>query len=285
MKKTILFVMSLIGIFLIVNCNSNKIENQWMGSEIAIDGNNQDWSGINQHLLEDQNIVMNLANDENNFYIVFSGNDEKMVQRIRMMGARIWLNGKGKKTKGYGICYTGSTEIFVNNRPEIKSSESKMKPSDDRMPRMPEQFNEKIPKPGMIMFIHGDEHEELAENNTIGPTSGSFYKNGVFCYEFKIPLPVDAELGKTVTLGLELGGISDDDRKAMRPPDRGSMPDGGGRPDGDMGGGPGGMGGRPGGMGGRPGGPGGPGGERPQHGLQSEKQEVWFTVVLAQKSK
>ena len=43
----------------------------------------------------------------------------------------------------------------------------------------------------------------------------------------------------------------------------------------------GGMGGRPGGMGGRPGGM--RGGERPSGGSGFEKQEMWFTIVLADK--
>lgn len=100
--------------------------------------------------------------------------------------------------------------------------------------------------------------------------------------------------GKELKLGLELGGMSQEDRAAMRQelggmPGRGERPDGGEPPDGDMGGRPpGGRGGRPGGMGGRPGGMGGkPGGMRGGQGPTGaqgfEKQEVWFTVVLAEK--
>ena len=129
------------------------------------------------------------------------------------------------------------------------------------------------------MIIQDDEKTERNEFSFDGPAAGSTYQNGVFCYEFRLPIPISTEMDKKLKLGLELGGMSDEDRRAMRQ-ERGGMRGEGGRP-GGMGGRPGGMGGRPGGMGGRPGSM--RDGDRLSGGIGFEKQEIWFSVLLAQK--
>lgn len=275
MKKSIFIVISLIGFSLISGCGGDKIENQWLDQEIAIDGKYEDWEGINQNILEDLNIVVGMANDETNLYLMFRMNDERMARRIRMMGVTIWLNKEGKKKKDYGVCYTGSTDLHISDRPGLRPTDERSTQMEERMEKMRERLGKDLPRAGRIMIIQGDEKTERDESSFDGPAAGSTYQNGVFCYEFKLPIPISTELGKKLKLGLELGGISDEDRKAM-------MQEMGGRPGGGMGGRPGGMGGRPGGMGGRPGGM--RGGERSTGGFGFEKQEMWFTVVLAQEN-
>ena len=274
MKKSIFIVISLIGFSLISGCGGDKIENQWLDQEIAIDGKYEDWEGINQNILEDLNIVVGMANDETNLYLMFRMNDERMARRIRMMGVIVWLNKDGKKRKDYGICYTGSTDLHISDRPGLRPTDERSTQMEERMKKMRERLGENLPRAGRIMVIQGDEKTELDESAFEGPAAGSTYENGVFCYEFKLPIPISTDLKKKMKLGLELGSISDEDRKAM-------MQEMGGRSGGGMGGRPGGMGGRPGGRGGRPGGM--RGGERHSGGTGFEKQEVWFDVVLAKK--
>ncbi len=275
MRKTIFLFVLFIGLAIIVACKGNKILNQWADRAIAIDGKYADWEGINQNLLEDQNIVIGTANDDNYFYLMLRMNDERMARRIRMMGVTVWLNKEGKNKKDYGICYTGSTDLHISDRPELRPTDQRSRQMEERMERMREKLREKLPRPGMIIIFQGEEKIERNENTLEGPAAGSTYENGVFCYEFKMPIPISTELGKKIKLGLELGGMSDEDRRAM-------MKQMGGRPGGGMGGRPGGIGGRPGGMGRRPGGM--RGGERPSGGFGFEKQEVWFDVVLTKEN-
>jgi len=273
MRKTIFLFALVLGLSTLVGCKGNKIQNQWVDQKIAIDGKYVDWEGINQSILEDQNIVVGIANDENNLYLMFRGNDERMARRIRMMGVTVWLNKEGKKKKDFGILYTGSTDLHVSYRSETRSSDPKNRQMEERMQQMMEKQRENLPKPGMIMIIQGEDKNERNEYSLDGPAAGSAYENGVFCYEFKMPIPISIESGDEVKLGLELGGMSDEDRKAMMQ-EMGGMRGSGGRRGGGMGGRPGGMGGRPGGM---------RGGERPSGGSGFEKQEMWFTIVLADK--
>ena len=274
MRKKIFPFVLVLGLSILVGCKGNKIQNQWADREIKIDGKYENWEGFNQNILEDQKIVVGMANDENNLYLMFRGNDERMARRIRMMGVTVWLNKEGKKKKDSGILYTGSTDLHVSYRPEINSSNPRNQQMEKRMKRMMERQREKLPQPGMIMIIQGENRNERNEYSLEGPAAGSAYENGVFCYEFKIPIPMSTGSNNEVKLGLELAGISDKDRKAMMR-EMGGMRGAGGRSGGGMGGRPGGMGGRPGGM---------RGGERPSGGTGFEEEEMWFTVVLAKKN-
>ena len=120
-----------------------------------------------------------------------------------------------------------------------------------------------------------------------GARAAAAYFNGFYTYELSIPLgssalqpqALDVGPGDTVRLCVELGGLSKSDREqleeAMKERRRGR---GGIRPEGGMG--PGGGMGSPGGMGGR-GGMGGPPGGRGDMDEMFEKQEMWFTISLA----
>ncbi len=292
MKKVTLLVFGIIALSLIIGCKGDKIQNQWVAhGKIIIDGKYADWEGIAQYTLEAQNLVVGLANDETDLYLMFRGNDEKMARQIQMMGVTVWMNKEGKKQKDYGICYTGSTDLHVSRRPDMEKFDRRPKGTDDRsrqiegrMEKMRERRRENLPNPGRIFIIHGDEKTERSEISFEGPAAGSSYKDEVFCYEFRIPIPISVESSNEIKLGLELGGMSKEDQKAMRQEmdemrGHGERSDGGEPPDGNMGGRPGGMGGRPGGIWGRP------GGERPSGGAGLEKQEIWFTVLLATERK
>lgn len=295
MRKTIYAFVSILGLFLTIGCGGDKIQNQWADLEITIDGKFADWQGIAQYTLEDQNLIMGVANDASHLYLMFRGSDDQMARRIQMMGVTVWLNKEGKKQKEYGICYTGSTDIHVSYRPKIERDdrgpremyEQSAKEMEERMAKMRERRGGNLPGPGRIFIIEGDQRTERYEIALEGPAAGSAYNDGVFWYEFKLPIPKGIKNGKELKLGLELGSLSKEDRAAMRQEmgertGRGERPDFGEPPDGDMGGRPpGGMGGRPGGMGRRPGGL--RGGERPSGTQGFEKQEIWFTVVLAEK--
>lgn len=271
MRKTVFLIVLVLGLSIIFGCKGDQIQNQWVNQEIAIDGKFTDWDGISQNILEEQNVVVAMANDENNIYLMLRGNDENLARRIRMMGVTVWLNKEGKKKKDYGICYTGSTDLHISDRPGLRPDNERSSQMEERMEKMREKFREKLPRPGRIMIIQGDEKTERDESAFDGPAAGSTYENDVFCYEFKLPIPINTELGKDIKLGVEFGGMSDEDRNSMRQ-EMGERR-GGGRP--------GGMGGRPGGMGGRSGGM--RGGGRPSDGFGFEKQEMWFDVLLAKK--
>lgn len=290
MKKSIFITFGSIAILTFLACGGLKIENEWADREITIDGEKTDWDGTYQYPLEDQDMIMSLVNDGSDIYLMFLGNNEDLARQIQMMGVTIWLNTQGKKEKDYGICFTGSSEMVFGNQPPMTSQNEKFQRTDNNnsknRPQMrPGMNREGVPQPGKIMIIKGDEKTEHASTEFQSPAAASTIENGVFCYEFKLPLMLSDISDKEIKLGLELGGTDSNEASGG---EMGGGPGGGmGGPGGGMGGGPGGgMGGPGGGMGGGPGGgmgggPPGGGGSRPPGGMGFEKQEVWFTVLLA----
>jgi hypothetical protein len=153
---------------------------------------------------------------------------------------------------------------------------------------MMEKMKAHLPDPGMIGVIQNGNLSIEPEKNPWGPSAASAENEGVYCYEFKIPLQFDKSVTENQTTSasdnfkvcLEIGGINDEMRNQMREQKGGTRGSGGGGRGGGMGGGRGGMGGgRGGGM--KGGGGRGGGGSRMSGGEGLEKQEVWLDVILA----
>ncbi len=286
MKKLTLAYLILIGFSFLAGCNNQKIQNQWIGRPFTIDGKPSDWEGTDQYDLKDLNLMMGTANDENFLYFMFRGDDEKLLRQIQRFGVKIWLNSDGKKKKENGICYRGSPDLLSLPPMTDDGSEPGPPGMEEHVPPMPEHFGANLPAPGMLMLLRGKETQEVSEKSSSGPAAASGVQHGIFCYEFRIPFAPGVDSTKELKLGFEIDGRNKSNFK-NRPKVgiRGGIePDDG--PGGDMGG----MGGRPpgGGMGGRPGAGMGqrdhpPDGERPDRRGGFEKQELWFTVILAEK--
>ena len=156
---------------------------------------------------------------------------------------------------------------------------------------------EKIFSPLGKFNIQGDNTIDIIsvnDNNDIEAKAG--LNNGIFCYEFKIPLKnkntsdkfvMNYKSGKNIKIGFEIAGISEEEKAQIMSKmkekmsqrgskgDRGGSGMSGGRGGGMSGGRGGGRGG--GGMGGKPG-----GSSQNDMMKQFESQEFWATVKLAE---
>ena len=111
-------------------------------------------------------------------------------------------------------------------------------------------------------------------NQIHGMAAGSKIIDGVFCYEFRLPIPMAIKSKDKIDLCVEIGGLNKDDLKDMRRPRFNR--------DGGMGMPPGGMSRRPGGMHGGHGGMRGGPRQRPDASMM-EQQDIWLKLVLAKK--
>jgi len=221
-------------------------------------------------MADDLNGALASMNDAENQYLILKLSDQRIARRIQRMGLTIWINSNGKKKKN-GIRYTGS-ELLAQSLRHQKDFENQMQ-RYSQFEKMRKMMKENLPEPGMVGVIQNGNLTMEPEKNPWGPSAASAENDGVYCYEFKIPLQFDksvtdeqtAAKGDKIKVCLEIGGIDDEMRKQMKEQMGGRR--GGGR--GGMGGGRGGMGG---GM---------PGGGRMPSGEGFEKQEVWLDVVLA----
>ena len=274
--------LALFGIMLIIGCNSKELTNQWSDKPITIDGHYDDWEEYELQFFEDENLMMGTVNDAENLYIMFRFTDQQLVQKIQMRGVTLWLDKEAKKEKRYGVKYTGSVNLHLSDRPEISNSDQSPMDRQERMQMFMDRIKANLPEPGKIWLIEGEQETELAENQVSGVSAGSINHDGLYCYEFRIPIPMGIQKN-TISLCIEFGGLTSEQISEMRSQDGPPGGMGRGRPGGDMGGMPGGMGGgrRGGGMGGgRP--PGGMDGGRPDM-SHLEAKDIWMKIILAEK--
>ena len=263
--KNLLTVICVGFCLFICSCKNETIQLQRPVSEISIDGDASDWENAPLQFVEDFNGMLGLANDDDNMYVVFKFSDGMLARKIRRFGATFWIDIEGDKNKQYGIRYASSKELADSldvMRPMFQSENSEMK---SRAP----QLQARAVEPGFMILINGEQEDLMAEKSKAGPAASSNYEGGSYCYELRIPLPLALKDDGKLGIGIEVGGISQDDMKSMRS----NM--GGGDMGGRMGGGRMGGGRRGGGM---------RGGSRPGDDMRKgmEKQEYWFKAILAQ---
>ncbi|MFH1011340.1 MAG: hypothetical protein V1784_08940 [bacterium] len=272
-----------ISLVLSMGCNGNKIQSSWPESPIQIDGQADDWNGLPKYYFEESGVSLGISNDADNAYLLFRFTNPKWLMSIAKRGLTIWLDGTAKKKKNFGIRYAGRipldstavTSTFQTNLTEEQRQ---------RLMRLQTQMADQI-----LVFEAAEVVEvSIPADGMRGPSAHLGSADGVFAYEFAIPLEksdgtpyaLGAKPGQKIYIGLEFGGMDEEELQHMREQmGRSRERDEGMRPPGGMSR-PGGMG-PPGGMG-RPGGM-GPGAEDPEAQMKKlmEGEKIWIKTYLA----
>jgi hypothetical protein len=190
---------------------------------IAIDGDPADWAGIPIEYLWGSVRVLAAAHDVDNLYLTFRFKDARLAERILCKGVILWLNGRGKEQQDFGIRYTGSVDLALTLA-ELEKRKDMDSPDVDAEPSEDDFTGQRIQKPGLITVFTVDGGYMLPENNLEGPAAASARIADRFCYEFLIPL---AQIGgkvakkpahttRTLKLGIQLGGLSEEEQQQMK---------------------------------------------------------------------
>lgn len=266
MKESLCVLTTILVIFSLCGCGGGpklEVQSKWSDSAVVLDGIADDWAEFPLEYSEKEKVSLGVRNDSENIYLLFLSRDERMARKIQMGGMTLWFDTTGGKKKDYGIRYRGSVALMESLQKESGFLKNIPPEQRARFERMQSGML------GMITVINRGEEVSMPEKNSKGPQAASANQDGVFGYEFRIPIGrsdsvsfgVGGRLGETISMGLELGGISREDREGMIRE----------RPE---------MSGPPGGGGSRRGRPGG--GHRGDRGQMSEKQEIWISIHLAQ---
>ncbi|MCB2230753.1 hypothetical protein KQH82_08565 [bacterium] len=259
-------------------CGDSTISAQWAGDTVEVDGWSSDWDNLRTTYFEEEKIVLGLANDSTNFYILFRFQDPQWARSIRMSGLTFWLDPEGGKDRNIVLTYNGGPsmeqlrdapggEADDNHRqlpPEMQQRRDQM--MKNREPQLQIEIKDRIAQ------------MPIATDGSVGPKVAFAMDHGMYCYEFSIPLHeigvrsygLGVAPGAKIGLGAKWGGMPSD--RSQRGMGGGGMMGGGPPGGGTFGGGPPGGGGGPGGMGGPP------GGERMQ---TPREQDVALKVLLA----
>lgn len=265
---------------------SISIESPAADGRITVDGDPSDWDGLPTVYLEDSLRVVAVSHDDDNLYLTYRFGDERLADRLLQRGVILWINGDGKtknKDEAFGIRYTGSEAIVdavkiaePGDRAGSESAEADHRRGRPGMQRLAEHR----PDPGELTVIRHGVKDVIPEGLPMGPNAASAIHDGVFCYEFRIPL---AEIGgkvadqkpskkRTVALGIQIGGTTEAERESIEAALEDSLGRGGGPAVGGRGGG------RPGGMGG--GGRSGPPPDRAEMKQRLDPEIRWLKIQL-----
>ena len=189
----------------------------WLSVAPTIDGADSDWGNAAFVDAEDGNIGCAFANDAKNLYILLVIKNPQYKSTIEQTGVTMYFNAEGKKKTGYGILFN---KIMIKPDEYIAMVE-KQSPLTDEQKALIRS------KPGYYLY----HHEVLGKKKggvpaPEGPVQPAVYKyaakGGMLIYEFLVPLVrandnlagVGVEAGKTVMVGIEYGGMTEEMRKA-----------------------------------------------------------------------
>lgn len=275
MLKRITF--TIVSIFILTAGVSfaGDLESFWTAKEFQIDGQLEEWGDYSLNHFEDEKFSVGVRNDSSFLYLMFVTRDQYMVRMAQMNGLKIWLNGKGKKDKNFGLLYYPD---FGQDSLLFKAPQRA--PMDGPQPdgSMPDQSEQRKQFLGKKFVVDEDNKRTDNDSRLYYTTFSSGIYKGVYLIEMRFELNGDEVLGDylaakpkdKIAICFELGGNMRSEMKERRQ-EMGGGPPGGMRGGGDDFGGGGGMppgGGRPGGMG---------GGQRPE----MVKLDKWIKIKLS----
>lgn len=273
MNKIVLNLLILIIWFTMTGC-SQKVDSSWKNIAIEIDGSGKDWLNASMTYNKELKLMYGLVNDDSALYLMLRFNDSQLARMFAVRGVTLWLNDENDKKKKVGIQYKDLTARI--QEPGRMSGYGRSRDSDSR----PDISQKSMIPHGSYTLAKDDFPTGISIKEVQGWEAAAGYQNGIFLYEFKVPLqPIRNSLNylqvndkQKLKVGLEIGGMSEEEiarmkeRMAQRP----------GSSSGGMSGGKkGGSGRRGGGMQGS-----GRGNQMPD----TEGKKIWITVKLAKKN-
>ncbi|MDD5156062.1 MAG: hypothetical protein PHF11_06255 [Candidatus Omnitrophica bacterium] len=84
-------------------CGRLRLESNWRGQPLIIDGKYSDWPGAASYYYESQKAVINLLNDSDYLYICLITRDRQLELRLMESGFTAWFDPADKRKKAFGI--------------------------------------------------------------------------------------------------------------------------------------------------------------------------------------
>ncbi len=193
------------------------IESTWAATPVNIDGSNTEWAGDSFTLYKKTKVDYAFRNDSDNLYVlfIFKEPSREIVSTISYTGMTLWLNTEGKKKKYYGIKFS-TKKVSADNY--ISILEKMAGP-------VPEEKKKAIRSKPIYRIFHNEVIDKKGKPApiTTGSSAPLFNYGGkkIIMYEFRIPLKRDEEQpvgigtepGKTIKIGFEWGGLTEELKK------------------------------------------------------------------------
>jgi len=172
----------ILTMFLLISGCSEKVESTWKNSAIEIDGLRKDWLDASMKYNKELKLMYGLANDDSALYLMLRFNDPQLVRIFARRGVKLWFNDGNDKKKKVGIQYKDLTARIPE--PGRKSDYGRNRDSGSR-PDFPQESM--IPH-GNFTLAKDDLSTGISIKEVHGWEAAAGYQNGIFLYEFKVPL-------------------------------------------------------------------------------------------------
>jgi hypothetical protein len=197
-----------------------QVTSKWATSPVKLDGVADEWLEDTLSLEKSVGVDYAFRNDGRNLYVLFVFKDQKALSSIEGTGMTLYFDNEGKKQKDFGVRFrkrnvTGQMLIAAMEKQGTPLSEAR------RLEILPKKMYvfyeaEAINKKGEVI--------PAAPSAAADPPAFHTVKQGTSTvYEFRIPLAprnvhpagVGSEPGKTVKVGFEWGGLTEEMRRRM----------------------------------------------------------------------
>jgi len=195
------------------------VESKWTGAAMVIDGLDAEWQGEALNTDDDGMADYALRNDGAHLYLLFVIKDPKFLSSINATGLTVYLSPEGKKSKDHGL-------RFIRRPVPAEQLIASMEKSGELLTE--EKKAEMRAKKFYLVFQcevidkNPDKKASGAEGVPAGPPIyRAMTKDKLLVYECRIPLGgapqaggVGIGPGKSLRIGFEWGGMTDEMRKA-----------------------------------------------------------------------
>ncbi|MCX5711764.1 MAG: hypothetical protein NTY47_01670 [Candidatus Omnitrophica bacterium] len=254
-----LIILSFICV-LLSGCDETRIDSDWREHQIVIDGKFDDWASAQTYYDEKEKVVVNLANDNDYFYICLVTRNRGLEVRLMESGFMAWFDPAAGRKKVFGIRFPiGLRKMGMSLEEEKRDSTKDWYDQEDQsgvIDREKERWQSKEFNKQLETVEGLQDNLEIVNAASLAGRSGPHddkdknkpqelnpqesVKFGIeakvgrdkdyFVYELKIPLKksvehpyaIDASPGKSFGLGLEIAKFGFGMRKGPKPDDAAS---------------------------------------------------------------
>lgn len=249
-------LLNLLILVILLSCGTDSIKSHWALQPINVDGDGDEWDTQSLLYLEDLDMMLGVCNTDQALNILIRFNDPQLARMLMARGFTLWFSDDDDQAKKLGIHVQKAPIGLGNGTQRLNYRNRKQKLPPEQQVELMSKYNPEY------VIAWNDSITSFSLNEFAGIEAANKYQDGLFCYEFSIPIqPIDnsqyflasSEIGM-ISVGFEITSLSEKELKIMK--DRMKSERGGGLVVGGRGGGRQGGGGRRGGMrgGGRPGG-------------------------------
>jgi hypothetical protein len=250
-KYRLRFLFGLLALLFIGGCNQQTLDSTWRIAKFGGESIDSTWAYSSVYFLEDNNLSIGLANDNDALSIMLKSADRQTQAKIMRGGLIVWLDTGGKKNKIFGVHYPVGMQSRIEPRGEHAAERKEPPNADDRGDFQRWSFT--LPDTMEIIGPQKDEKKMFPITNDRGVEIATSTERGTITYRLVIPLMALTDSsyylniagGKLVGVGFETGEFKAPENFGRRGGYSGGEPGEG--PDGGFGGGFGGRGGMRGG--------------------------------------